>query len=102
MSAQANGDAMRDDLEDAAERIACGLGVIDELYHFRLTRLVRAVQRRADGDGGDLFPSSPKRYDLDMTELDNVALDLDVECCEQLFCDRSARDTCRCLTSRRS
>ena len=90
--AEADGQAFCHDLENAAERVAVGFGLVDKGDHLHLAFCVGTVERGIGRDRGDLFPSLFERNDLDMSELNNMTLYLDAEGGEKLFGDGTAGD----------
>src|ERR1043165_6965077 len=100
--AEAGDDSARDDLEDAAERVALAPLLVNERDHPVLRFGVGAAQRRFVGDGRDALPLNFERSVRDAAELDDVAANLDAEDREQLLCKCAAGDARGGLARRRA
>src|ERR1043165_7637308 len=100
--AEAGDDSARDDLEDAAERVALAPLLVNERDHPVLRFGVGAVQRRFVGDGRDALPLNFERSVGDAAELYDVAANLDAEDREQLLCKCAAGDARGGLARRRA
>src|SRR5215203_2131391 len=85
-------DAARDDLEDAAERVALTPLLVNERDHLGLRLFVGAAQRRVAGDAADALPVHFERGGRDAAELHDVAANLYAEDGEHLSRERPAGD----------
>src|SRR5258708_38862283 len=99
VSAETDRQTLGDNLEDAAQRVSIDLGLVDELYHFGLNMIIRAIERRIERDITYRFPGLKQRHDLNLAKLDHVTFYLDAKCREKLFCNGATGYAGGCLAS---
>ena len=102
MRTEPDGQAIADDLADAAERIAFAFHRVDLRDHRLFGILVERAKRRGVGGGIDVVRQRLRPPSVDSPEMDDVARDAHTEFGEQSFAHRRGSDARRRLARRRA